>query len=145
MNPIATSETTSRQKRVRTDPNAGTMTIDLTTPAPTPKTNQSPTKSTIHALEGSTASLPTSLHPLVLHLGNKLISIRTKQITKENIAQRMTRNPTTFLNLRKHPTLRSHCQKVPRKTARESPSSSSKSNKLRIPTNPRLRMLLKNA
>ena len=36
------------------------------------------------------ASLPTSLHPLVLHFGNKLISIRTKRITKENIAQRMT-------------------------------------------------------
>ena len=69
------------------------MTIDLTTPAPTSKTNRSPTKSAIQALEGSTASLPTSLHPLVLHFGNKLISIRTKQITKENIAQRMTREP----------------------------------------------------
>ena len=94
MNPIATSETTSRQKRVRTDPNAGTMTVDLTTSAPTPKTNQSPTKSAIQALESTTASLPTSLHPLVLHFGNKLISIRTKRITKENIAQRMTREPT---------------------------------------------------
>ena len=69
------------------------MTIDLTTPAPTPKTNRSPTKSAIQALEGSTASLPTSLHPLVLHFGNKLISIRTKRTTKENIAQRMTREP----------------------------------------------------
>ena len=93
MNPIATSETTSRQKRVRTDLNARTMTIDLTTPAPTPKTSRSPTKSAIQALEGSTASLPTSLHPLVLHFGNKLISIRTKRITKENIAQHMTREP----------------------------------------------------
>ena len=69
------------------------MTIDLTTPAPTPKTSRSPTKSAIQALEGSTASLPTSLRPLVLHFGNKLISIRTKRITKENIAQRMTREP----------------------------------------------------
>ena len=93
MNPIATSETTSRQKRVRTEPNAGTMTIDLTTPAPTPKTSRSPTKSAIQALEGSTASLPTSLHPLVLHFVNKLISIRTKRITKENIAQGMTQEP----------------------------------------------------
>ena len=93
MNPIATSETTSRQKRVRTDPNAGTMTVDLTTPAPTPKTNRSPTKSAIQALEGATASLPTSLHPLVLFFGNKLISIRTKRITKENIAQHITREP----------------------------------------------------
>ena len=93
MNPIASSETTSRQKWVRTDPNAGTMTIDLTTPAPTPKTNRSPTKLAIQALEGATVSLPTSLHPLVLHFGNKLISIRTKQITKENIAQSMTQEP----------------------------------------------------
>ena len=85
MNPITTSETASRQKRVRTDPSARTMTIDLTTPAPTPKTNQSPTKSATQALEGATASLPTSLHPLVLHFGNKLISIRAKRITKENI------------------------------------------------------------
>ena len=47
------------------------------------------------------ASLPTSLHPLVLHSSNKLISIRAKRINKENIAQRL------------------HCLKVPRKTARE--------------------------
>ena len=93
MNPIATSETTSRQKRVRTDPNAGTTTIDLTTPALTPKTNRSPKKSAIQALQGATASLPPSLHPLVLHFGNKLISICTKRITKENIAQHMTREP----------------------------------------------------
>ena len=38
-------------------------------------------------------SLPTSLHPLVLHFGNKLISFRTKQITKENITKCMTREP----------------------------------------------------
>ena len=69
------------------------MTVDLTTPAPTPKTNRSPTKSAIQALEGATASLPTSLHPPVLHFGNKLISIHTKRMTKENIAQRMTREP----------------------------------------------------
>ena len=37
--------------------------------------------------------LPTSLHPLVLHFGNKLISIHAKRITKETIAQRMTREP----------------------------------------------------
>ena len=72
---------------------AGTTTIDLTTTASTPKTNRSPTKSAIQALEGATASFPTSLHPLVLHFGNKLISIRTKRITKENIAKQMTREP----------------------------------------------------
>ena len=93
MNSPATSPATSRQKRVRTDPTAGTATIDLTTPASTPKTNRSPTKSAIQALEGATESLPTSLHPLVLHFGNKLISIRTKRIIKENIAKRMTREP----------------------------------------------------
>ena len=78
---------------MRTDPSSGTTTIDLTSPAPTPKTNRSPTKSATQALEGTTASLPTSLHPLVLHFGNKLISIRAKRITKENIAKRMTREP----------------------------------------------------
>ena len=78
---------------MRTDPTAGTATIDLTTPASTPKTNRSPTKSAIQALEGATESLPTSLHPLVVHFGNKFISIRTKRITKENIAKRMTREP----------------------------------------------------
>ena len=93
MNPIATSETTSRQKCVRTNPTAGTTTIDLTTPASTTKTNRSPTKSAIQALEGATASLPTSLHPLVLHFGNKLISSHAKCITKESIAQCMTREP----------------------------------------------------
>ena len=93
MNSPATSTSTSRQKRVRTDPTAGTATIDLTTTASTPKTNRSPTKSDIQALDGATASLPTSLHPLVLHFGTKLISIRTKRITKENIAKRLTREP----------------------------------------------------
>ena len=93
MNSPATSATTSQQKRVRTNPTAGTTTIDLMTTSSTPKTNQSPTKSAILALEGATASLPTILHPLVLLFGNKLISIRTKRITKENIAKRMTREP----------------------------------------------------
>ena len=50
-------------------------------------------KSATQALEGATALLPTSLHPLVLHFGNKLISICAKQITKEKFAQRMTREP----------------------------------------------------
>ena len=58
-----------------------------------PKTNRSPTKSAIQALEGATVLLPTSLHPLVLHFGNKLISIRAKCITKETIEQHMTREP----------------------------------------------------
>ena len=81
------------KKRVRTDLTAGTTTIDLTSTAERPKTNRSPTKSAIQTLEGATASLPTSLHPLVLHFGNKLISICAKRITKENIAKTMTREP----------------------------------------------------
>ena len=67
--------------------------IDLMTPASTPKTTRSPTKLAIQALEGATALLPTSLHSLVLHFGNEPISIHAKQITKENIAQRITREP----------------------------------------------------
>ena len=93
MNPTTTSATTSRQKRVRTDPTATTQMIDLTTPAPTTKITRSPTKSAIQALEGITASLPSSLHPLVLYFGNKLISICSKCITRENIAKRMTNEP----------------------------------------------------
>ena len=93
MNPIATSTMTSCQKCVRTNPITTMQMINLTTPASTPKTNQSPTKSAIQALEGATALLPTSLHPLVPHFGNKLISIHAKCITKENIAQCMTREP----------------------------------------------------
>ena len=91
MNQTATSATTSRQKRVRTNPITTTQMIDLTTPAPTTKTTRSPTKSAIQALEGITASLPSSLHPIALHFGNKLISIRSKRITKENIAKRMAK------------------------------------------------------
>ena len=60
-------------------------------PASATKTTRSPTKSAIQALEGITASLPSSLHPLALHFGNKLISIRSKRITKENIAKRMAK------------------------------------------------------
>ena len=91
MNQTATSATTSRQKRVRTDPITTTAMIDLTAPASTTKTTRSPTKSAIQALEGITASLPSSLHPLALHFGNKLISIRSKRITKENIAKCMAK------------------------------------------------------
>ena len=91
MNQIATSATTSRQKRVRTDPITTTPMIDLTTPASATKTTRSPTKSAIQALEGITASLPSSLHPLALHFGNKLISIQSKRITKKNIAKRMAK------------------------------------------------------
>ena len=67
--------------------------IDLTTPAPTTKTTRSPTKLAIQSLEGITASLPSSLHSLVLHFGNKLISIHSKRITKEIIAKCMTKEP----------------------------------------------------
>ena len=93
MSPIATSPTTSRQKGIRTDPITTTQMINLTTPAPTTKTTRSPTKSAIQTLEGITASLPSSLHPLALHFGNKLISIRSKWITKENIAKHMAKEP----------------------------------------------------
>ena len=93
MNPIATSATTSQQKRVKTDPIATTQMINLTTPAPATKTTRSQTKSAIQDLEGITALLPSSLHPLALHFGNKLISIGSKCITKENIAKRMAKEP----------------------------------------------------
>ena len=67
--------------------------INLTILAPTNKTTRSPTKSAIKALERVTSSLPSSLHPYVLHFGNKLITIHSKRITKENIAKHMTKDP----------------------------------------------------
>ena len=81
------------KNRVRTDPIATTQMIDLTIPASATKATRSPTKSAIQALEGITALLPSSLHPLVLHFGNKLISIRSKRNTKESIAKHMTKEP----------------------------------------------------
>ena len=140
MNQTATSATTSRQKRVRTDPITTTPMIDLTTPAPATKTTQSPTKSAIQALEGITASLPSSLHPLALHFGNKLISIRSKRITKENIAKRMAKEANYIPKSAKPRISKLLYPRAPRKTARESLSWSNRYNKRKTPTNRRLRM-----
>ena len=41
------------------------------------------------ALELAVASLPTSLQPLILHLGNKIITAHCKQYAKKSIMQRM--------------------------------------------------------
>ena len=145
MNPTVTSATTSRQKRIRTDPITTTQMIDLTIPAPTTKTTRSPTKSAIQALEGITASLPSSLHPLVLHFGNKLISIRSRRITKENIAKHMTKEPNYIPKSAKATDFKITLSKAPWKTAREFLSWNNRYNKQRTPTNPPSRMLLKSA
>ena len=48
-----------------------------------------PTKATKDALDMAVASLPTSLQPLILHFGNKIIAARCKRYAKKLIMQRM--------------------------------------------------------
>ena len=140
MSPIATSATTSRQKRVRTDPITTTHMIDLTTPAPTTKTTRSPTKSATQALEGITASLPSSLHPLALHFGNKLISICSKCITNENIAKRMAKEANYIPKSAKATDFKITLSKGASEDSERVSSWSNRYNRRKTPTNRRSRM-----
>ena len=55
-----------------------------------PRSAQSlPTKAAKDAPELAVASLPTSLQPLILHFGNKIITARCKRYAKKSIMQRM--------------------------------------------------------
>ena len=140
MNQIATSASTSRQKRVRADPITTTQMIHLTTPAHTTKTTRSPTKSAIQALECITASLPSSLHPLALHFGNKLISIRSKCINKENIAKRMAKESNYSPKSSKATDFKLTLSKGASEDSKRVSAWSNRYNKRKTPTNRRLRM-----
>ena len=85
-NSNATNKTRTGPKRVRTQEPEAKPETPTTPPRSTPS---SPTKAAKDALELAVASLPTSLQPLILHFGNKMITARCKRYAKKSIMQRM--------------------------------------------------------
>ena len=81
-----TNKTRTGPKRVCTQEPEEEQETPTTPPRSTPS---SPKKATKDALEMAVASLPTSLHPLILHLGNKIITAQCKRYAKKSIMQRM--------------------------------------------------------
>ena len=77
---------TYRPKRVHTQEPEDEQETQKTAPSSTPS---SPTKAAKDPLELAVASLPTSLHPLILNFGHKIISARWKRYAKKSIMQRM--------------------------------------------------------
>ena len=86
MNSNVTNKTRTGPKRVRTPEPEEEQETPTTPPRSTPS---SPTKAAKDALGLAVASLPTSLQPLILHLGNKIITARCKQYAKKSIIQQM--------------------------------------------------------
>ena len=86
MNSNATNKTRTGPKWVRTQEPEDEQETQKTTPCSTPS---SPTKAAKDALELAAASLPTSLQPLILHFGHKIITARCKRYAKKSIMQRM--------------------------------------------------------
>ena len=86
MNSNATNKKHKGPKRVRTQEPE----VEPETPTTPPRSTPSlPTKAAKDALELAVASLPTSLQPLILHFGNKIITARCKRYAKKSIMQRM--------------------------------------------------------
>ena len=75
MNSNATKKTRTGPKRVRTQEPEDKQETQKTPPSSTPS---SPTKAAKDALDLAVASLPTSLQPLILHFGHKIITARCK-------------------------------------------------------------------
>ena len=75
MNSNTTNKTRTGPKRVRTQEPEDEQETQKTPPCSTPS---SPTKAAKDALELAAASLPTSLQPLILHFGHKIITTRCK-------------------------------------------------------------------
>ena len=86
MNSNATNKKCTGPKRVRTQEPEAEPETPTTPPRSTPS---SPTKAAKDALELAVASLPTSLQPLILHFGNKIITAHCKRYAKKSIMQRM--------------------------------------------------------
>ena len=86
MNSNATNQIRTGPKRVRTREPEDEQETKKSPPSSTPS---SPTKAAKDALELAVASLPTSLQPLILHFGNKIITTRCKRYAKQSIMQRM--------------------------------------------------------
>ena len=76
MNSTATNKTRTGPKWVRTQ-------------EPPRSTPSSPMKAAKDALKLAVALLPTSLQPLILHFGNKIITAHCTQYAKKSIMQRM--------------------------------------------------------
>ena len=86
MNSNATNKTRTSPKRVCTQEPEDEQETQKTPPCSTPS---SPTKAAKDALEMAVALLPTSLQPLILHFGHKIITARCKRYAKKSIMQRM--------------------------------------------------------
>ena len=86
MNSNATNIKCTGPKGVHTQEPEAEPETPTTHPHSTPS---SPTKAAKDALELAVASLPTSLQPLILHFGNKIITARCKRYAKKSIMQRM--------------------------------------------------------
>ena len=86
MNSNATNKTRTGPKRVRTQEPEEEQETQKSPPSSTPS---SPMKAAKNALELAVTSLPTSLQPLVLHFGQKIITARCKRYAKKSIMQQM--------------------------------------------------------
>ena len=86
MNSNAINKTRTGPKQVRTQEPDKEPETPTTPPRSTPS---SPTKTAKDDLELAVASLPTSLQPLILNFGNKIITARCKRYAKKLIMQRM--------------------------------------------------------
>ena len=82
MNPNATNKTPTGPKRVCTQEPEDEQETPKSPPRSTPS---SPANAAKDALELAVASLPTSLQPLVLHFGNKIITACCKRYAKKSI------------------------------------------------------------
>ena len=86
INSNATNKTRTGPERVRTQEPEEEQETQKSPPSSTPS---SPMKAAKNALELAVTSLPTSLQPLVLHFGQKIITARCKRYAKKSIMQRM--------------------------------------------------------
>ena len=86
MNSNPTNKTCTGPKRVHTQEPEDEQETQKTPPCSTPSL---PTKAAKDALEMAVALLPTSLQPLVLHFGHKIITARCKRYAKKSIMQQM--------------------------------------------------------
>ena len=84
MNSNATNKTHTGPKQVCTLKPEDEQETPKSPPRSTPS---SPAKAAKDALELAVASLPTSLQPLILHFGNKIIAARCKRYAKKSIMQ----------------------------------------------------------
>ena len=84
MNSNATNKTRTGPKRVRTQEPEEEQETPTTPPHSTPSLLTTAAKD---SLDMAVASLPTSLQPLILHFGNKIISARCIQYAKKSIMQ----------------------------------------------------------